>query len=335
MNSLDPSLPARRQPRPAPSRRFVLGAAVAAAAGAGITGVTLIVDQGRRASGGSDAGDDLRGRLFAADSPWNTRIGTGAVYAAESTASTAAILRHAGGASINSATWSVPVVVASESAPLVSIAVAGGRTSRVRLPQDARPSSDSDAELALVDGDRSYEYWGLQRSLFSWSARASAEVDLNAAGTTGGIRASGFSLLGGLIRKHEMGSIDHALVIALTADQLRLGPVWPAATEDSDAASSYHGVIPMGSLLAIPADADLEGSPLSAAGRALAKALQTYGAYVGDRADSPVLYAEESAEGGALAAMRDDFRSTLAPLLRVVTNSSRVTPGGPGARLAS
>lgn len=264
---------------------------------------------------------DAPSRVFAADSPWNTRIGPGASYSATGSALTRSLLSSASRATINSTAWSVPVAVAAAGDPTVRVALASGTGGAHRMPSDADPSDDSDGELAVIDGTRSYEYWGLTGSTaHGWSARFGTVVDLTGSGTTGGVRASGFSLLGGLIRTDEVGDgIDHALVIALAGDQLHTGPVAPARSQDGDADTSYSGEVHLGQLVAIPLSVDLDALHLSPAGLRLARALQQYGAYVGDRSSQMTLYAEPDAEGPGLSAMRTALRGELAPLLRAVT----------------
>jgi hypothetical protein len=151
----------------------------------------------------------------------------------------------------------------------------------------------------------------------------------------GGVRAYGGSAIGGLIRSWELeeGTIRHALALALDADQLGRGPVWPATAEDGDAARSYTGDVPMGTLAAIPPSIDVAALGLSPAGLAAAHALQDYGAYVVDRSGCTCLYAEPSAPATAVSQLRKDV-ARLRSLLRVVTNSGPAAVGGPGSRRA-
>jgi hypothetical protein len=111
-------------------------------------------------------------------------------------------------------------------------------------------------------------------------------------GAGAGIRASGASLLGGLILPEELDSlsIEHALPIELDRSQLKEGKkladqyVFPAVTADADSLTSYKGSIPMGARFAIPPDVDLSATGLSPEGVAVAKAYQKYGGYVVDAA---------------------------------------------------
>jgi hypothetical protein len=111
-------------------------------------------------------------------------------------------------------------------------------------------------------------------------------------GVGAGIRAAGASLLGGLILPEELNSlsIEHALSIELDWSQLKKGKkltdqyVFPAVTADSEGLTAYKGTIPMGARFAIPPDVDLSAASLTPEGLAVAKAYQKYGGYVTDAA---------------------------------------------------
>ncbi|HZP31141.1 MAG TPA: hypothetical protein VFC99_19485 [Acidimicrobiia bacterium] len=152
-------------------------------------------------------------------------------------------------------------------------------------------------------------------------------------GTVHQVRASKFSQLGGLIRLWDLqqGVIRHALDIHLPNSALQSGWVWPAAGQDGDAATAYYGFVPMGSLLAIPRNVPMP-SGMSAAGQMIWHALQTYGAYVGDRGSTAPLNAEAAAAAAVNPARAD--MAKIAPQLRMVTNASQTNVGGPGNRLA-
>jgi hypothetical protein len=85
-----------------------------------------------------------------------------------------------------------------------------------------------------------------------------------------------------------------------------LGYVSPATEQDFDSPWSYSGVIPMGSRVVLPTAVDIDTLDLGPAARAIAQALQDYGAYVTDRTgpDTVSFYAEPSAPPAWLAAVR-------------------------------
>jgi hypothetical protein len=72
---------------------------------------------------------------------------------------------------------------------------------------------------------------------------------------------------------------------------------------------------------------------LNADALALATALQLYGGYITARSGNMAMYVEPGSDATRVTAMRNQIAAIKAQL-RVVTNSSQTTPGGPGNRLA-
>jgi hypothetical protein len=182
------------------------------------------------------------------------------------------------------------------------------------------------------DGSSSDEWWALD--LATGTAGAYIHVDLRGTGVgIGWARATGVSLLGGLVRAREVAnaSIPHALALALPGNVLGQGYVWPAITADA----AGPGFVPEGSLLAIP-----PGTPqpagLSPLGTALFQALTRYGAYVVDQTGggAAALVVEPSADASAVQAAYGDVR-VLLPMLRLVTDNGPGSVGGPGNRVAA
>jgi hypothetical protein len=263
---------------------------------------------------------DARTWPFASTSPWNMPRGDGATFDGRQVAN---------GGNINSANgWGVSVAGAGY--PLVNQATAGnvyyeGHVSIIRADG--------------VTADEWYQYYNLSNPNRNSSVTnlLGDGLHTNAGPGTGVIhqqRASQVSQLGGLIRLADLnrGVIPHALSVALPSSTLRLGWVWPAFGQDGDAASVYHGFVPMGSLLAIPSGVAMP-SGLSPAGQMIWTALRDYGAYVVDRTGpSSVLVAEAAAQGAVGPAIAD--MSRIMSQVRMVTNNSQAGPGGPGNRLA-
>jgi hypothetical protein len=273
---------------------------------------------------------DLSQWPFASSSPWNVPLGNAASFDGRSIVTPPAVT-----AWINHRQYSVPVVRASASDPLVTIAVSAGSHPgpvTLRIPAGTAPDPGTDAHLVVIgpDGLHSDEFWALD--LRARTAGAYLPVDLRGPGMgLGWVRATGVSLLGGLIRSGETTSIPHALAISLPYELLGTGHVWPAISDDDGGAP---GFVPEGSLLAIP-----PGTPrpagLSPLGNAIFDALSRYGAYVVDQCGSgtATLYAEPTTSATAVSAALTDMRSVM-PLLRRVTNNSATNVGGPGMRLA-
>ncbi len=88
----------------------------------------------------------------------------------------------------------------------------------------------------------------------------------------------------------------------------------------------------IGSLVAIPAGVDIETLAFrTAGGKAVAEALQDYGAYVADMGDAPfVLFAEPGVSAECdMAGVVEEIQQ-LQPLLRIVANNAPETPAGGG-----
>ncbi len=282
---------------------------------------------------------------FSSTSPWNTAIGSGAQYSSSGAAITKNLLDPAVTPWINAARYSHPFLRSTSSDPVVAVnwryAVFppyNNGTTSYKIPADARPAAGVDAHLHILDPDGRTvrETFQMAGSGSTRTAFKYAEFDLygsglgNAPGVNSGSRAYGGSAVGGLVRGWELaaGSIQHALALTLTNDQLRSGYVWPATSQDSGGTTDYAGEVPMGSLVAIPASVNINNLGLSTSGRVMARALQDYGAYVVDRGSAFTFYAEPSAES-ALSDIRQDM-AKLRAALRVVLNNTPGSVGGGG-----
>jgi hypothetical protein len=258
---------------------------------------------------------------FASSSPWNTPVEPGRQFESASGEMTSTLRRSGITAWMNISRYSHPIFEASSSDPVVTITDPGhqagwlpGWTTEIewKVPVSALPAGGTDGHLHIVSPDGTKV---LETFVWRWTGPTSAEVsrmhvvDLEGSGIGpfNGTRAYGGSAIGGLIRTWEVdptdpdyvdGTIRHALAIALPRSMLKhtegvsgydadgygtaKGYVWPATEQDWDSPSSYQGPIPMGSFLAIPKSVDLDSLGLSPQARAIAKALQDYGAYVTD-----------------------------------------------------
>jgi hypothetical protein len=316
---------------------------------------------------------------FASDSPWNTPVGSGAVLESPSGPLTSMVRRPSlpskdGSYTSNMTTWinagtySHPVVWASASDPLVTL-TSPDPAMQVRIPANAQPAAGGDAHLHVVqpDGKTLIEMWLAKKtSATSWSAGRVEVVDLTGSGLgpDNGVRAYGGSAVGGLIRRWEVdpsdpnytdGVIRHAVAIALPSGMLRYsggnagydangygtakGYVWPATEQDYDSPWSYYGNVPMGTLFTIPKSVNLDSLGLTPRARALAKAVQDYGAYVTDRTGDGTVafYAEPSVPDSWFTDVTGPYWSsaqltTIRTNLVAVTNNSPSSVGGGGTR---
>jgi hypothetical protein len=311
---------------------------------------------------------------FSADSPWNTPLGAGVELEPEDGPMTTALRIEEDDDGDRIATWvnseefSIPVVLASEDDPVVEIDDSFREDATIYLPDDAGPAAGTDGHLVVIRPDRrtADEFFSLEEGDDGWTSERHHVTDLHGLGIgpQAGVRAYGGSALGGLIRAWEVdpehpdhdGVIRHALAVALPAMMLRYdggepgydgdgygtatGYTWPATEQDYDSPEDYEGPIPMGTLVAIPPDVDVDALGLPAELVAIGRALQDYGAYVVDRAAGVVaFYAEPGVPDSWLDVVRGPNASTeglerLRGLLRVVTNNAPSSVGGGGERAA-
>jgi hypothetical protein len=282
------------------------------------------------------AGRDARQWPFASTSPWNTPIGSSAQFASPTADPRYGDLTDAYVA-INAQTWSMPTYLASATDPIRTVTSYAG-TWQYRIPDNAVAAgpADGDRHLLVIDPTGQYvdECWLASKQGVNWWCDYHVRNDLRGSGVLqAGVRAYGGSALGGLIRTWEIqqASIQHALAMAVPRRDMKHGPVWPANSEDGDA--TYGGSLPMGSLVSIPRTVNLNSLGLTPGGLVVAKALQSYGAYLVDASENFTLYAEPSAEG-LLSEARSDLDKIRAQL-RIVTNNSASTPGGGGTPIAA
>jgi hypothetical protein len=216
----------------------------------------------------------------------------------------------------------------------------------VPIPSNLQPSSDSDAHAVVLAPwlDRAYEFFGLRRdSNGQWAYYSAAVVRLGGSGwwdgtySAGGVsgpwgpRASGATLSGGLIRPGEVqaGVITHALACA--APKHVIGPpVSPARTSDGSGGS---GAMPMGSRLQLDPSLNVASLGLEPGEEMIARALQTYGAYVVDSSSAMACYAQGG--GSYPSSWSSGIRRDLILRMRIVappsapSYDSRATFGQP------
>jgi hypothetical protein len=266
-------------------------------------------------------------RPFNASSPWNTPIGANPTLEADSQALVNAFRSsspYGEHLDVNIARFSIPLYQASTSTALQSVAVGlGGEgwgqgglgaVGPMPIPPGATPDDSSDAHMAVLSPDRTKEYgcWNMnfnRSRAGAWYADLCATSDLTGSGVrppatsanpwwaAHGARACGFPLVAGLIRADEIraGRIDHALVFAYPA--LRRNRFTPPASTNSTTGAEYG--IPCGGRIQFDPSIDVTKLGLSPAGVTIMRALQQYGAYVGDYSGALSMYADNSPDARA------------------------------------
>jgi len=274
---------------------------------------------------------DLWQAPFSADSPWNRQISPGAIFAGQDDLRTQDLL--AGHSLIHAGQWGMALYRARATDPWATVwDEENNREFRTRLPAEARPDPMGDAHLLIGDAEGRHVLEMYRARILPGGrilARRAFRIDLAGPGMFlrdgrfPGIRAMDASGMGGVLRAWEIqaGSIQHALTFLLPPGRLKHGPVWPSSREDYWGFRQYTGHIPIGTLVAIPRSTRLETLNLSPPALALARALQTYGAYCDDSVgtDGLVITAENAAEPLAgLAEMRRAFPRIRAELRVVI-----------------
>jgi hypothetical protein len=263
-------------------------------------------------------------------SPWNTPIGANPTIDPDS----AALISDFETSSpygehldVNISGFSIPLFWADASTPRVTITCnVGGHgftgsngmnaTAEIPMPAGAAPDPQSDHHLLIIDRDTNTEYglWNAQYNGGQWTCGLGALQDLSGDGVrplavnanpwweAHGPRACGFGLSAGLIRPEELesGVIEHALVIAYP----HIRSAWYTSPASTAQASNGAGAepnrgIPCGGRIQYDPSIDVDALQVSDAGKAILRALQVYGAYVGDYSGAISLYADNSPEAQA------------------------------------
>ncbi len=271
-------------------------------------------------------------RPFSDSSPWNTPIASNAAVDPASAQMIADLASIPGQDKfwINIQDYSIPVYwVDSTATPLVTVMAGlggtGFRTGAPKegdvagsglapIPANAMPAAGTDRHLAIVDKATGTE-WGLYNAAKSganWNVDLAATLDLTGTGVRPpehdspwwaghGPRACGFGLIAGLITTDEMraGHIGHALVLAYPHIRSRYYTP-PASTAQAALADALptRGIM-CGGRIQLDPSLDVTTLGLSASGLIIARALQQYGAFVGDYSGAVSLCADESPDAQA------------------------------------
>lgn len=268
-------------------------------------------------------------RPFNDSSPWNTPIAANATVDPNSAQliTDFSTIPDQDAFWINIQDYSVPVYyVDSTTTPMVTVMAGlggtGFRTGAPKegdtpgsgpapIPSNAMPAVGTDAHLVVVDKTAGTE-WGFfnaAKSGANWKVDLAATLDLKGTGVRPpdkntpwwaghGPRACGFGLINGLITMDEVraGKIEHALVIAYPHIRSRYYTAPASTAQGTFADAMPNRGIMCGGRMQLDPTLDVTTLGLSATGLMIARALQKYGALVGDYSGAVSLYADESPE---------------------------------------
>lgn len=202
--------------------------------------------------------------------------------------------------------WSVPVYQTDASTPRYPIRdVHGNAINDVPVPSSVLLDPTPDSKIVFVDPvsspARAYSFSAFRRSGNGYTAGSSGWGDItpngdglsNFEGGRWGGRATGWNYLAGLITPSEIqqGRIDHALLMSLDASVVSSDHVWPA--NGADGYSRNPSALHEGARLQLDPSIDINSLKLSAGGKIIARALQVYGAWLGDTGSATAFYAQE------------------------------------------
>lgn len=170
---------------------------------------------------------------------------------------------------------------------------------RVPIPDDASASRGSDGAMVVIDRTRgrAYEFWQARRKRGRWVASWGDVSPLDGDGRNIEATGSGISRLAGVVRLHEIerGQIDHALVFS-TENACRDRFRYPA--NQTDGHSDRSDCIPHGTRIRLDPSVSIETIPgITPGERAMAEALQTYGAYAIDQGGAGMAFIFEAPNG--------------------------------------
>ncbi len=241
-------------------------------------------------------------RLYDDASFWNTQVGPSPALDPSSAAMVAAsLVAYRSVATVNNDdTWGMPVAYSAptdEVQPIACLLFNCETPVSFRMPSYARPNLGSDGHLAVIDPSTGQELdlWkgAVDPETGAWSAGGRSATDIGWGAACGqgqhcggGGVAAGFNEFGGVIRPEEIaqGHIDHALVISMPyvrADFIACpatnpwAPMNPQYVDDPNA-------LPLGAHVQLDPAIKVAKKRWPSWLKVVARALQTYGAYVGD-----------------------------------------------------
>ncbi|HET7069353.1 MAG TPA: hypothetical protein VFI40_00885, partial [Nocardioides sp.] len=232
-------------------------------------------------------------RPFKSTSYWNTPLGHAPRDPHSGTWIHDAQAHSGPGLNLVLGDWGMPVYRARASDPLVRIS-SGGHTVRVHIPRRARAMNGSDAALTVIDKSTNQVVglFGAHGSGTNWSVSGLSRYGYQTNGIAGGLPGGAKSNFGhrGIpasvpaVTKAEIrrGKIRHRLEIYWHETASRTPEGRSAYFPMTGSESGKSGVVPEGAVIRIKRSVDLKSLHLSRAAYVVARALQKFGAVVGD-----------------------------------------------------
>ncbi len=232
---------------------------------------------------------------FAPNSSWRSQVPADAAIDANSDAMVARMSRD-NAMYANLAEFGIPIYQATPDTPRYSvncIVTDWGACPfdgyQVPVPPGARPQSGSDGAMVVIDepAGEVYEFWQATRQGDMWAASWGAVNDFYGSGWGGASTGSGASRLAGIVQVAEIaqGHIPHAL--AVQTDTICAGEFRAPALK-TDGQSSRSDCVPEGARIRLDPAVDVASLDVTSGARTVARALQTYGAYVIDGGGAPL-----------------------------------------------
>lgn len=242
------------------------------------------------------AGAATTTRPFANTSPFNTPIRATPVIDPNSKEMAARATRT-GMVHANLFEFGIPMYSATASTPRYRVDCTGPSSwgdcpleaGPLPIPSGAAPNVGSDGVMTVMDSSTNTvsEYWqAFKAPTGEWTATWGAINSMSGSGWGGSSTGAGASRIGGVVRVAEIqaGVIDHALV--MQSDNVCEG-VYRAPAVKTDGDSSRADCIPEGARLQLDPRIDVDAiEGITPGERAVAKAMQVYGAYLIDRANT-------------------------------------------------
>jgi len=252
-------------------------------------------------------------RLYADSSFWNQPIEANPPLDADSAGMVSkALVNYAGNSNLaKSDAWGIPIAYADPNSKLYLVGCdryGCDKQVSIRIPKYAKPTTGSDHHLVVVESSNQDEVdmWiaSYDPASDTWTAGSRYATKADGWGAMcyprqrcGAAVAAGFAEPGGVIRPEEIdqGHIDHALVIS--TPYTRAGFIACPATH-TDGKFSDSAAIPEGGHVQLDPTLNVDAQPWKPWQKVIAKALQTYGAFVADTGGTLAIRGEATLNRG-------------------------------------